>query len=66
MLCPTCFGHRLFYYQGVYLPSPDCEGHGALHCCDGLQAQPETVSHDRFARPDRADRWHEEPAAAAG
>ena len=63
MQCPTCFGHRLFYYQGVYLPCPDCEGHGTIHCCDGLQAQPDAGG----ARPttDRAERRHDEPAVAA-
>jgi hypothetical protein len=41
MLCPICFGRRLFYLNGQLLPCPECEGHGEVHCCDGLQAQPE-------------------------
>ena len=65
MLCPICVGHRLFYYQGVYLPCPECEGHGALHCCDGLQAQPEPATYDRPPRPEPIDRWHDEPVAIA-
>jgi len=66
MLCPTCFGHRLFYFQGRYLPCPDCEGHGEIHCCDGLQEQPEplaapageriTIPHGHFEAPQTADR----------
>jgi len=39
MLCPTCHGHRLFYYQGQLVPCPECEGQGQIHCCDGLQEQ---------------------------
>lgn len=41
MLCPLCHGHRLFSYQGQLLPCPECEGHGEIHCCDGLQEQPD-------------------------
>ena len=39
MLCPTCHGRRLFYFQGQLVPCPDCEGQGEIHCCDGLQEQ---------------------------
>jgi DnaJ-class molecular chaperone len=39
MLCPTCHGRRLFYFQGQLVPCPDCEGQGTIHCCDGLQEQ---------------------------
>ena len=41
MLCPTCHGHRLFFYMGQLVPCPECEGHGEIHCCDGLQEQSE-------------------------
>lgn len=40
MLCPLCHGHRLLFYHGQLLPCPECEGHGEIHCCDGLQEQP--------------------------
>ncbi len=44
MLCPTCHGRRLFYFQGQLVPCPDCEGQGEIHCCDGLQEQTDETS----------------------
>ena len=41
MLCPICHGRRLFLFQGQLVPCPECEGHGEIHCCDGLQEQPD-------------------------
>lgn len=41
MLCPLCHGHRFFFYHGQLVPCPECEGQGEIHCCDGLQEQPE-------------------------
>ena len=39
MLCPLGHGRRLFYFQGQLIPCPECEGHGEIHCCDGLPEQ---------------------------
>jgi hypothetical protein len=44
MTCPLCHGRRLFSYQGQLLPCPECEGRGEIHCCDGLQEQPEETA----------------------
>ena len=66
MQCPTCFGHRLFYYHGVYLPCPDCEGHGVIHCCDGLQAQPDQARDEGPVLVGYVDRRCDAPTAAAG
>jgi hypothetical protein len=41
LLCPLCHGRRLFLYQGQLVPCPECEGHGEIHCCDGLLEQPD-------------------------
>jgi hypothetical protein len=41
MLCNYCHGTRLVQIAGATQPCPECGGHGSLHCCDGLQAQPE-------------------------
>jgi len=41
MICPECFGRRLASATGVVLPCPECGGTGTVHCCEGLQAQPE-------------------------
>jgi hypothetical protein len=44
MLCDYCHGTRLIQTAGMIQPCPECGGHGSLHCCDGLQAQPEPDS----------------------
>jgi hypothetical protein len=44
MLCPFCHGRRLFYFQGQLIPCPECQGHGEIHCCDGLQEQPDDTA----------------------
>jgi RecJ-like exonuclease len=41
MLCPICHGQRLVMVDNVALPCPECGGHGEIHCCDGLQEQPD-------------------------
>lgn len=40
MVCPLCFGRHLLAVQGRVVPCPECEGHGEIHCCEGLQEQP--------------------------
>lgn len=41
MLCNYCHGTRLVQIAGAAQPCPECGGLGTIHCCDGLQAQPE-------------------------
>jgi hypothetical protein len=60
MLCPTCHGRRLFYFQGQLVPCPDCEGHGEIHCCDGLQEPT-----DETPATDKPDKDGSEPDAQA-
>ena len=42
MLCDYCHGKRLVVAYGRVQPCTECGGLGVLHCCEGLQAQPET------------------------
>jgi hypothetical protein len=42
MLCDICHGTRMIQTVGMIQPCPECGGHGSIHCCDGLQAQPES------------------------
>ncbi|MBI1831759.1 MAG: hypothetical protein HYR84_09950 [Planctomycetes bacterium] len=58
MLCPLCHGRRLFYVNGQLVPCPECEGHGEIHCCDGLQEQPEEAPSE-----ERDDEKPSEPEA---
>jgi hypothetical protein len=50
MLCPACHGKCLIETPagpGQQLhpwPCPGCGGAGVVHCCEGLQAQPEPTS----------------------
>ncbi len=58
MICSTCYGKRWFFYLGKLLPCPECEARGEVHCCEGLQEQPEaadTAAADREATPDHAE-----------
>jgi DnaJ-class molecular chaperone len=41
MLCPRCHGTHVVWDDGRPVPCPECGGAGELHCCDGLQEQPE-------------------------
>jgi hypothetical protein len=41
MICPFCQGQRLVRVQGKPQPCEECGGKGEIHCCEGLQAQPE-------------------------
>lgn len=43
MLCPLCYGKRLLIVNGQVLPCPECQGQGEMHCCEGLQEQPEAA-----------------------
>lgn len=43
MLCPTCHGQRFVTLNGRREPCAECGGHGEVHCCDGLQEQPEPL-----------------------
>src|SRR5262245_38238194 len=44
MLCPHCHGRRTITDKGPPAPCPECEGRGEIHCCEGLQSQPQTQS----------------------
>lgn len=54
MKCPVCFGHaeiigrheRAGYVYINPCPNPDCHA-GEVHCCDGIQAQPEPNQESR-------------------
>lgn len=52
MICPLCHGHRLFLVHGQLVPCPECEGHGEIHCCDGLQEQADESEKLRPRKPD--------------
>ena len=41
MICPICDGKGLIVIRGQVQPCEDCGGQGRIHCCEGLQAQPE-------------------------
>lgn len=42
MLCPRCHGTHLILENRQPIPCPECQGMGEIHCCDGLQEQPES------------------------
>jgi RecJ-like exonuclease len=44
MVCEVCHGAHLIPVAGLMQPCPECGGLGTIHCCDGLQAQPEPES----------------------
>lgn len=58
MRCETCFGIGEVLIDGAgkpvsrlrdattMIPCPECGGSGIAHCCDGLQACPETEGDD--------------------
>ncbi len=41
MLCVYCHGKGVVGREGGPEPCAECGGLGVLHCCEGLQAQPE-------------------------
>jgi hypothetical protein len=41
MLCNYCYGTHFISKQGRLQPCEACGGCGEVHCCDGIQAQPE-------------------------
>jgi hypothetical protein len=41
MLCVHCHGKHIIMLSGQGRPCPECGGFGEVHCCEGLQAQPE-------------------------
>jgi hypothetical protein len=41
MLCDYCHGKRLSIVGGKIELCSECGGLGVIHCCEGLQAQPE-------------------------
>jgi hypothetical protein len=41
VLCPHCHGKHIIILDGHARPCAECGGLGAVHCCEGLQAQPE-------------------------
>jgi hypothetical protein len=43
MLCRHCHGRHVVIVQGRMQPCSQCEGLGEIHCCDGLQEQPDPM-----------------------
>jgi hypothetical protein len=41
MLCSHCHGRHVTFVDGQVRPCEECGGLGEVHCCEGLQAQPE-------------------------
>jgi hypothetical protein len=46
MLCPRCQGKHFVLVGNSLRPCPECGGYGETHCCEGDQAQPETVENN--------------------
>jgi hypothetical protein len=62
MLCPRCYGKRIVSLDGSQVPCPECAGYGEVHCCDGLNDQPEClVAPSRIATPTRSEAASREP-----
>jgi hypothetical protein len=47
VLCEHCHGKGVVLLGGAPYPCPECGGLGLLHCCEGLQAQPERGKEER-------------------
>jgi hypothetical protein len=41
VLCNHCHGKHLTVVDGRVQPCNECGGLGEVHCCEGLQAQPD-------------------------
>jgi hypothetical protein len=41
VLCSHCHGKHVVITDGGVRPCEECGGLGEIHCCEGLQAQPE-------------------------
>jgi hypothetical protein len=50
MLCEVCYGKRFVAVNGRLLPCPECGAAGEVHCCEGMQEQPEPAA-DRREEP---------------
>ena len=46
MICPFCQGKRLLKVRGQPQPCVECGGKGEVHCCEGLQSQPDDCEID--------------------
>jgi hypothetical protein len=55
VLCENCHGKGVILIAGAPHPCPECGGLGLLHCCEGLQAQPERCKEDRGAGKQEAE-----------
>jgi hypothetical protein len=44
MLCNHCHGKHVLVIDGQPRPCEECGGAGLIHCCEGLQAQPEPIA----------------------
>lgn len=49
MICEQCHGTRLVVTAEAVRPCEECGGLGVVHCCEGLQAQPEPQAADDLA-----------------
>ena len=44
MVCSHCHGRHWVIRAGQMYPCPECGGLGAVHCCEGLVAEPEPLA----------------------
>ncbi len=60
MVCQTCSGTgRLFFREyWCWISCVDCHGSGIVHCCDGLQEQPDWTENSS----DRSQKKRNNPA----
>jgi hypothetical protein len=59
VICDVCHGQHLIIREGRAQPCPECGGFGEVHCCDGLQEQPQNYGDNR--RQPRSGRPESEP-----
>jgi hypothetical protein len=62
MLCPVCYGKHFVMLDGRPLPCPECGAAGEVHCCDGLQEQPQPERDERRKSPEHRDNAAASPA----
>jgi hypothetical protein len=53
MICQFCQGQRLIQVRGRVQPCEECGGKGEIHCCEGLQTQPEKCGIELLPKPSK-------------